>query len=469
MEKSPDAFRTISEVADWLGIQAHVLRFWESKFTQVKPVKRAGGRRYYRPADMMLLGGIKKLLHEDGMTIKGVQKVLREQGIATVSELSQSLDDMAVNAARPRRAQTVVPFHARPSVLETAAKARENAQVELALSGEDDRFDDDFIGDDLIESSPLREAPVLPQTAAPLAGDRPDDATPAAFDAVDDETGEENPAEATPLDAAPRTPDLSDADDDGAPAAPSMPTFRRHPAAPVAPAPMIEGPVVEEETLPGVTADFAEIPDALEDPTETVDAAREEVDEEVADSLDLPDEDDAEAPEIEEPVEETLEAVEEMAVEESAEKNFDAPLDDVTEAPLDDAAVEDEPIGVAPDEDAPDEDAPDEDAPRDETPEADEAPEGETPEDEPLVAADTALEDVDEDAVEDETPATGLRPRVVDAPDPPAEDQIDAAPGLLSLVARLNRLPADQSADIASLAEALHAWKTGQASRHAAQ
>ncbi len=58
MSKSPDAFRTISEVADWLGIQAHVLRFWESKFTQVKPIKRAGGRRYYRPADMLLLGGI---------------------------------------------------------------------------------------------------------------------------------------------------------------------------------------------------------------------------------------------------------------------------------------------------------------------------------------------------------------------------------------------------------------------------
>ena len=59
MKKAPDAFRTISEVADWLDVQAHVLRFWESKFTQVKPVKRAGGRRYYRPADMLLIGGIK--------------------------------------------------------------------------------------------------------------------------------------------------------------------------------------------------------------------------------------------------------------------------------------------------------------------------------------------------------------------------------------------------------------------------
>ncbi|MDQ2093094.1 MerR family transcriptional regulator [Rhodalgimonas zhirmunskyi] len=92
MAKSADAFRTISEVADWLGSPAHVLRFWESKFTQVKPVKRAGGRRYYRPADMLLLGGIKKLLHDDGMTIKGVQKVLREQGVKYVSSLSDPLD-----------------------------------------------------------------------------------------------------------------------------------------------------------------------------------------------------------------------------------------------------------------------------------------------------------------------------------------------------------------------------------------
>ncbi|MCR9147962.1 MAG: MerR family transcriptional regulator [Rhodobacteraceae bacterium] len=95
MPKSADAFRTISEVADWLETPAHVLRFWESKFSQVKPVKRAGGRRYYRPADMKLLGGIKKLLHDDGMTIKGVQKVLRDQGAAHVSDMSQPLGDAA--------------------------------------------------------------------------------------------------------------------------------------------------------------------------------------------------------------------------------------------------------------------------------------------------------------------------------------------------------------------------------------
>ena len=87
MSKSRDAFRTISEVSELLDTPAHVLRFWESKFAQVKPVKRAGGRRYYRPADVDLLAGIKQLLHDDGMTIKGAQKMLREQGIKKISAL----------------------------------------------------------------------------------------------------------------------------------------------------------------------------------------------------------------------------------------------------------------------------------------------------------------------------------------------------------------------------------------------
>jgi DNA-binding transcriptional MerR regulator len=88
MDKSPDAFRTISEVAELLETPAHVLRFWESRFPQIKPVKRAGGRRYYRPADMALLAGIRQLLHDEGMTIRGVQKILREQGVRHVSGLT---------------------------------------------------------------------------------------------------------------------------------------------------------------------------------------------------------------------------------------------------------------------------------------------------------------------------------------------------------------------------------------------
>lgn len=111
MDKSPDAFRTISEVADWLGTPAHVLRFWESRFSQVKPVKRAGGRRYYRPSDMVLLGGIKKLLHDDGMTIRGVQKLLREHGVRYVASMSPQIE--GVDPVEPPR-ESVGPVPAAP-------------------------------------------------------------------------------------------------------------------------------------------------------------------------------------------------------------------------------------------------------------------------------------------------------------------------------------------------------------------
>lgn len=83
-EKSPDAFRTISEVSEELDLPQHVLRFWETRFTQVKPMKRGGGRRLYRPDHVALLRGIKAMLYDDGLTIKGVQKMLREQGSKTV-------------------------------------------------------------------------------------------------------------------------------------------------------------------------------------------------------------------------------------------------------------------------------------------------------------------------------------------------------------------------------------------------
>ncbi len=79
--KSGDAFRTISEVSASLDIPQHVLRFWETKFSQVKPMKRAGGRRYYRPDDIVLLGAIRSLLYDEGYTIRGVQKILREKGV----------------------------------------------------------------------------------------------------------------------------------------------------------------------------------------------------------------------------------------------------------------------------------------------------------------------------------------------------------------------------------------------------
>jgi DNA-binding transcriptional MerR regulator len=84
MNKSAEAFRTIGEVADELGIPKHVLRFWEGRFPQIRPMKRGGGRRYYRPEDMELLRGIRALLHAEGYTIRGVQKILREHGIDQV-------------------------------------------------------------------------------------------------------------------------------------------------------------------------------------------------------------------------------------------------------------------------------------------------------------------------------------------------------------------------------------------------
>ena len=92
VEKSPNAFRTISEVSDALEVPAHVLRFWESKFSQIKPVKRGGGRRYYRPTDLDLIRGIRDLLYSDGLTIKGVQKVLREKGVRHVMEVGAAGD-----------------------------------------------------------------------------------------------------------------------------------------------------------------------------------------------------------------------------------------------------------------------------------------------------------------------------------------------------------------------------------------
>jgi len=84
MDKAPDAFRTISEAAEELKVPQHVLRFWETRFAQIKPMKRAGGRRYYRPADVELLKGIRGLLYTEGYTIRGVQKILKEDGTAYV-------------------------------------------------------------------------------------------------------------------------------------------------------------------------------------------------------------------------------------------------------------------------------------------------------------------------------------------------------------------------------------------------
>ena len=113
MEKGPDAFRTISEVAHDLGLPQHVLRFWETRFAQIRPMKRGGGRRYYRPEDVLLLRGIRHLLYEEGYTIHGVQRILRDRGVRdvyaiglAVEKLNVRLDTERMPARSSARART---------------------------------------------------------------------------------------------------------------------------------------------------------------------------------------------------------------------------------------------------------------------------------------------------------------------------------------------------------------------------
>ncbi len=119
-EKSASAFRTISEVARELGVPQHVLRFWETKFTQIRPLKRGGGRRYYRPEDVELLRSIRSLLYDDGYTIRGVQKLLRESGVR------------GLTAREPEPGQNEAPqTEADPEPASDAASMRQAALREI--------------------------------------------------------------------------------------------------------------------------------------------------------------------------------------------------------------------------------------------------------------------------------------------------------------------------------------------------
>ena len=117
MDKAPEAFRTISEVADELEVPKHVLRFWEAKFAQLKPMKRGGGRRYYRPEDVALLRGIRFLLYNDGYTIRGVQKILREHGPRYVMDFRRIAEDGEHEGA-------MAETHEIPDVAAEAAQGR---------------------------------------------------------------------------------------------------------------------------------------------------------------------------------------------------------------------------------------------------------------------------------------------------------------------------------------------------------
>ncbi len=119
--KSANAFRTISEVADSMEIPQHVLRFWESKFSQICPMKRGGGRRYYRPEDVEIIEAIRKLLHEDGYTIKGAQKYLRENGVKKILE-SYHNDSVADDDPQEAAAASRVDYDAQ--ILSIAKKSK---------------------------------------------------------------------------------------------------------------------------------------------------------------------------------------------------------------------------------------------------------------------------------------------------------------------------------------------------------
>lgn len=145
MGKSSQAFRSIGEAASELNVAMHVLRFWEQRFAQLKPMKRGGGRRYYRPGDMALLRGIRRLLHEDGYTIKGVQKLLREQGVDFVKKCGINetgdeafggidIPDLASETANKARAETAKRLEQDKSTQKKAKRAQGKSAKSSELS-----------------------------------------------------------------------------------------------------------------------------------------------------------------------------------------------------------------------------------------------------------------------------------------------------------------------------------------------
>lgn len=229
-DKSPQAFRTIREVADWLGVEAHALRFWESKFSQIKPVKRAGGRRYYRPSDMRLIGGIKILLHDQGLTIRGVQKLIREEGAAHVASLSPPLDEDLDAAPDP-----IIE-----AMTDDQNQAASGGFVDIeTLAGEDPPPKQE-VAPPAPETSPDPEPAPEPQAASEPAAAEPQP-EPVAHAETTDAEPEPEPAQARPIPetvTTPESPSPSDAPSDApAPAEPVTPRV----AASAAPGPDTHG------------------------------------------------------------------------------------------------------------------------------------------------------------------------------------------------------------------------------------
>ncbi len=163
MEKSADAFRTISEVAVELDLPQHVLRFWETRFAQIRPLKRGGGRRYYRPDDLELLRGIRHLLYGEGYTIKGVQRILREQGVHVVMDVWKEGSGVVI----PNSSGTVTPVGVAPDPSQAPAQSAQSApQTETAVL-EASESESDLA----VESEP---EPEMPLPSGLLPDDIPD-------------------------------------------------------------------------------------------------------------------------------------------------------------------------------------------------------------------------------------------------------------------------------------------------------
>jgi DNA-binding transcriptional MerR regulator len=169
-EKSPEAFRTISEVADELDLPQHVLRFWETRFQQIKPMKRGGGRRYYRPDDIDLLRGIRHLLYGEGYTIRGAQRILKDHGIKFVQNVwrvgapqparATEAPEPDIPEAAPLRPQ---PPSARRGEAESAHRRLFGLLPSFLSSGPDEER--------LAESRRTDETMILPSPLAPRTSD----------------------------------------------------------------------------------------------------------------------------------------------------------------------------------------------------------------------------------------------------------------------------------------------------------
>jgi DNA-binding transcriptional MerR regulator len=150
LDKAPDAFRTISEVADDLDIPQHVLRFWETRFAQIKPMKRSGGRRYYRPDDVDLLKGIRRLLYGEGYTIRGVQRILKEHGIKSVQSLADSNNAVSFGAIEEAIGQSLLE----DGKEDPGADVEDEGEDEEYAGGDADGIDFRFVNaeDDILKT-----------------------------------------------------------------------------------------------------------------------------------------------------------------------------------------------------------------------------------------------------------------------------------------------------------------------------